>query len=133
VTLKNVGLVPDAGGIAIKDAVEAFLKFTDKPMIASRTAVTSGVASACRDGVLGIGRGLSLSNLRSTYCRQDVALDPNEDGVWIIPPFEPETEPKRPEDTEKTGDETARSGDSGHEREETEVQPESLATVRRIV
>jgi hypothetical protein len=133
VTLKNVGLVPDTGGIAIKDAVEAFLKFTDKPMIASRIAVTSGVANACRDGLLGIGRGLSLSNLRSTYCRQDVALDPNEDGVWIIPPFEHETEPKRPEDTEKTGDETARSGDSGHEREETEEQPESLATIRRIV
>ena len=61
VTLKNVGLVPDSGGIAINDAVEAFLKFTDKPMIASRIAVTSGVANACRDGLLGIGRGLSLS------------------------------------------------------------------------
>ena len=122
------------GGIAVKDAVEAFLKFTDKPMIASRIAVTSGLANACRDGLIGIGRGLSLSNLRSTYCRQGLALDPNEDGVWIIPPFEPETEPKRREDTEKTGDETARKGVTpGMNAGRNEEQPESLATIRRIV
>jgi hypothetical protein len=136
VTLKNVGLVPDTGGIAVKDAVEAFLKFTDKPVIASRTAVTTGLANACRDGLVGIGRGLSLSNLRSTYCRKDVVLDPNEDGVWIIPPFEPESESKQFEETRKTGEETARGEDSGHEREETEETeegPESSATVRRVV
>ena len=74
VTLKNVGLVPNTGGITIKDAVEAFLKFTDKPVIASRTAVTSGIANACHDGLVGIGRGLSLSNLQSRYCREEVTL-----------------------------------------------------------
>ena len=132
VTLKNVGLVPDTGGIAIKDAVEAFLKFTDKPMIASRIAVTSGVASACRDGVLGIGRGLSLSNLRSTYCRQDIALDPNEDGVWIIPPFEPAA---REEATRTDGliDKDLKTDmRDGAEKRKTEER-ESPPTVRRII
>lgn len=90
VALKNVGLVPAEGGIAVRDAVEAFLKFTDKPVIASRSAVISGLEAACRDGLIGIGRGLSLANLQSRHCReQGLSLDPKEDGVWIIPAFEP--------------------------------------------
>ena len=27
--------------------------------------------------------------LQTKYCRQSIAIDPNEDGLWIIPPFEP--------------------------------------------
>jgi hypothetical protein len=41
------------------------------------------------DGVIGIGRGASVSALQARYCRQAVAIDHNEDGVWIIPPFDP--------------------------------------------
>jgi hypothetical protein len=125
VTLKNVGLVPEQDGIALKDAVEAFLKFTDKPMVASRTAVTSGIATACSDGLVGIGRGLSLSNLQSRHCREDIPLDPNEDGVWIIPPFESTKEAedgaaesgreKRREGKESGRDGTAEEG-KGSER-----------------
>ena len=35
VTLRDSGLVPSEGGIRVKDALEAFLRFTDKQMIAS--------------------------------------------------------------------------------------------------
>jgi hypothetical protein len=97
VTLQQVGLIPGDGGVRVKEATEAFLRFTDKPMVASKTAVTDGLAQACQDGIVGIGRGGSLSELHARYCKQTVSLDPNEDGVWIIPPFEPD----RPEVTEK--------------------------------
>ncbi len=87
VTLESTGLIPKEGGLPLKDAVEAFLRFTDKPMIASKEAVTAGLAQACADGLVGIGRGGSLSTLQTRYCKQSVSLDPSEDGVWIIPPF----------------------------------------------
>ncbi|RLB33346.1 MAG: hypothetical protein DRH12_18485, partial [Deltaproteobacteria bacterium] len=93
VTLEKTGLFPKEGALRLKDAVEAFLRFTDKPIIAKKDAVTSGLAQACADGLVGIGRGGSPSALQARYCKQSVSLDPSEDGVWIIPPFEPE-EPK---------------------------------------
>lgn len=90
VTLQKTGLIPKEGGIRLKDAIDAFLRFTDKPMISSKDAATSGLAQACKDGLIGIGRGGSLSKLQAQYCQQAITLDPNEEGVWIIPPFEPE-------------------------------------------
>jgi hypothetical protein len=93
VTLEKTGLILKDGALRLKDAVDAFLRFTDKPMISSKEAVTAGLSQACSDGLVGIGRGGSPSTLQARYCKQSVSLDPNEDGVWIIPPFEPE-EPK---------------------------------------
>ena len=90
VTLQSTGLIPQEGGLRLKDAVEAFLRFTDKPMVASKEAVTAGLAQACADGLVGIGRGPSPSTLQSRYCKEAVSLDPSEEGVWIIPPFTPE-------------------------------------------
>ncbi len=92
VTLQKVGLVPTEGGSRSKDAVEAFVRFTDKPMIASREAVLQGLAQACKDKVIGLGRGLSLNNLQRQWCGQDATdavMDASEEGLWIIPPFEP--------------------------------------------
>jgi len=89
-TLESTGLIPKEGGLRLKDAVEAFLRFTDKPMVAAKEAVTAGLAQACADGRVGIGRGASLQTLQARYCKQSVSLDPSEDGVWIIPPFTPE-------------------------------------------
>ncbi len=135
VTLKDAGLVPETGGIAVKDAVEAFLKFTGHlPIIATRTAVTSGVATACRDGVVGIGRGLSLANLQTRYCRTDVPLDPNEDGVWIIPAFEPIGE--KPEDRELKDEHKSEKGERKEGAEggwnEGEKGEKSPRLVRRV-
>ena len=90
VTLGSTGLIPKEGGLRLKDAVEAFLRFTDKPMVATKEAVTAGLGEACADGLVGIGRGASLQTLQARYCKQSVSLDPGEDGVWIIPPFTPE-------------------------------------------
>ncbi|GAB4145926.1 MAG: DUF499 domain-containing protein [Planctomycetota bacterium] len=90
VTLESTGLIPKDGGLRLKDAVEAFLRFTDKPMVAAKEAVTAGLAQACADGLVGVGRGGSFATLQTRYCKQPVSLDPSEDGVWIIPPFTPE-------------------------------------------
>ncbi|MBI2193014.1 MAG: ATP-binding protein [Planctomycetes bacterium] len=90
ITLQQTGLVLKEGGLRIQDAVEAFLRLTDKPMIASRRAVTDGLAQACKDGLIGIGRGGSPTSLHARYCKQAISLDPAEDGVWIIPASEPE-------------------------------------------
>lgn len=92
VTLQQVGLVPTEGGTHSKDAIEAFLRYTDKPMIASREAVLQGLAQACKDKVIGLGRGLKLDNLQRQWCGQDATdavMDASEEGLWIIPPFEP--------------------------------------------
>lgn len=89
VTLQQVGLVPIEGGIRIKNALEAFLRYTDKPMIASREAVLEGLKQACKEKLIGIGRGVNLISLQKRWCGEDVILDPSEEGLWIIPPFEP--------------------------------------------
>ena len=90
VTLESAGLIPKEGGLRLKDAVEAFLRFTDKPMVTAKEAVTAGLTQACADGLVGVGRGGSISTLLTRYCKQSVSLDPSEDGLWIIPPFTPE-------------------------------------------
>lgn len=99
VTLQKVGLVPSEGGSRIKDASEAFLRFTDKPIIASREAVLEGLRHACREKLIGLGRGINLNSLQTKWCGEDVILDPNEEGLWILPPFEPQL---------KDGDSTTR-------------------------
>ena len=63
VTLENTGLIPKEGGLPLKDAVEAFLRFTDKPMIATKEAVTTGLAQACVDGIVAIVTGGGHSDL----------------------------------------------------------------------
>src|SRR5207244_6345868 len=97
-------MVPTEGGIRVRDAVEAFLRYTDKPMVASSDSVILGLAQACKDRLIGIGRGTSPEKLQTRRCGEDVALDRGEEGVWIIPPFvEPAPEPA-------TGGGTAQSG-----------------------
>lgn len=103
VTLQNVGLIPDQGGSRVKDAIEAFLRYTDKPIIATRDAVLAGLAQACKDRLIAVGRGPSLSNLQKKWCGEEVMLDPNEEGLWILPPFSPEPEPPKPGTPPGTG------------------------------
>lgn len=111
VTLESTGLIPKEGGLRLKDAVEAFLRFTDKPIVAAKEAVTAGLAQACVDGLVGVGRGGSLSTLQTRYCTQSVSLDPSEDGVWIIPPFTPE--PAKAPGGEETAGVGVGGGESG--------------------
>jgi len=92
VTLKEAGLVPESGGMRVKEATEAFLRNTDKKMIASRQAVFDGLSQACKERLIGIGRGLKSDNLQRKWCGEYVNLDPEEEGLWIIPPFAPEPE-----------------------------------------
>lgn len=135
VTLERSGLVPKEGGIRLKDAVEAFLRFTDKPMIASKNAVTGGLEQACREGLIGIGSGSSLTNLHARHCRERVTLDPNDDGAWIMPPFEPTAskgkEPAQRERQESDAGSSVAEGvaPSGDARKEAGAK----RTVRRLV
>jgi hypothetical protein len=66
-------------------------------MVASPDSVIQGLAQACKDRLIGIGRGTSPEKLQTKRCGEYVALDRGEEGVWIIPPFreqapEPATE-----------------------------------------
>jgi len=90
VTLRDAGIIPESGGLSLKDAIESFLRYTDKPMIASRQAVSQGVAKACADGVVGLAWGTSLAKAAKRECGKTVDLDPGDEGVWIIPPFKPD-------------------------------------------
>lgn len=85
-------------------------------MISSKDAVTAGLVQACADGLIGIGRGGSPSTLQASYCKQSVSIDPNEDGVWIIPAFEPDKE-ARAKDTGAAppGEEAVSRGEEGRE------------------
>lgn len=98
VTLQKVGLIPDQSGIRVKDAVEAFLRYTDKPMIASRQAVLDGLAQACKEKLIGIARGLNLNDIQRKWCGTSVTLEADEEGLWIIPPFadSPEKDREKP-------------------------------------
>lgn len=135
VTLENTGLIPKGGGLRLKDAIGAFLRFTDKPMIAAKAAITDGLTQACLDGLVGIGRGPSLSALQTRYCKQTVSLDPSEDGLWIIPPFDPKLEDvQRTEDTVRADDGAKVSNTVGGSDEtiiEKDIPP--METVRRFV
>jgi hypothetical protein len=92
VTLQESGLIPAEGGMRVKDAIEAFLRYTDKPMLASRDALLQGLRQACKDEVIGMGLGLGLDKLQRKWCGEDVAVGLDEEGVWIIPPFERQPE-----------------------------------------
>ena len=87
VTLQKAGMAPTEGGIRVRDAVEAFLRYTDKPLVATAEAVTQGLSQACGDRLIAIGRGTSPQNLQTKRCGEFVALDRAEDGVWIVPPI----------------------------------------------
>jgi hypothetical protein len=91
VTLQKSGMVPTEGGIRVRDVVEAFLRYTDKSMVASSDAVVQGLSQACKDRLIGIGRGTSTEKLQTKRCGEYVALDRSEEGVWIIPPFTEKT------------------------------------------
>ena len=54
--------------------------------------------------------------LQSSYCNQTVSIDPNEDGVWIIPAFEPEKEEvSKDTGAASTGEEAVSPGEDGRE------------------
>ena len=134
VTLEKTGLILKEKALRVKDAVDAFLRFTDKPMIGSRDAVTAGLEQACSDGIIGIGRGGSPSTLQTRYCKQSVSVDPNEEGIWIIPAFEPEPQKPTPAGGEtRTGtDERPGAGETVSKGDETPKPGQVEKKVRRF-
>lgn len=90
VTFEESGLIPKENGIKLKDAVDFFLRFTDKPMITQNSVVINAVNKAAMDGRVGIGLGSSINNLGKKFCKNLPYIDWFDDGIWIIPPFESE-------------------------------------------
>jgi hypothetical protein len=131
VTLKSAGMVPTDGGLRVKDAIDAFLRYTDKPMIAGRGAVVQGLIQACRDKLVGIGRGTSLKNLQRTWCGEAPVAELDEDGVWVIPSFEPAEGKKQPDGGTKTGPRPPEPGPGPHPEPGPGPKP-SGRTIRRI-
>lgn len=92
VTFEETGLIPKEGGIRLKDAIDFFLRFTDKPMIIQNSVVVNAVNKAAMDGRVGIGVGSSINNINKKYCKNLPYIDWYDDGIWIISPFEPPQE-----------------------------------------
>jgi len=139
VTLQEAGLVPNEGGTRIKQALEAFLRYTDKPMLATRDALLRGLADACQQKLIGIGRGVKLDALQAKWCGPSGPTDLSEEGLWIIPPFEPEpaepaggTErPEEPGEGKPGGGETKPGG--GGETGETKPKQVRRVTIKGSV
>jgi len=140
VTLQKAGLIPSEGGIRLNDAIEAFLRYTDKPMLAAREAVTQGFAEACKNKLVGIGRGLRADDLQTRWIGENIALDPNEEGIWIIPPFSPDAPVSPPSAAFKYGADAPEAGYQTTGAAQTTDAPQPAAaeaapakTIRRIV
>lgn len=128
VTLQKVGLILTEGSMRVKDAIEAFLRYTDKPMIASRDAVMQGITQACKDRLIGIGRGLNPKDLQKKWCGESVTLDSNEEGLWILPPFEIKAEQAEAGQVDAGVAQPAKPGVVAVSP--TEVQPLATATTK---
>ena len=132
VTLQKAGLIPESGGITIKNAVETFLRFTDKPMIAARQAVLDGLAVACREKLIGVARGLTLEKIQRKWCGEDVSMVLDEEGMWIIPPFTAEEKPKQDAGDDSAGTTSfTPTGEAGAEKKKGQ-EPTTVQTVSRV-
>ena len=107
-TLREANLVPEQAddAIPVRDAVEAFLRFTDKPMITTAQAVYTGLRDAAANKVIGVGFGMTRDAVEPKWCGETQGLGAPlaEEGYWVIPAFEP-----RPDTTGEDG----QDGDGG--------------------
>jgi len=133
VTFEECGLIPKEGGIRVKDAADYFLRYTDKPMIPNTKVVIDAIAKAVNDGKIGIGTGTSLNSISHKYCKEFPANELNDEGVWIIPRFEPEVNPPKPEETEQFSktytEETEKKEDTGIK----EKNDKNGETIKKII
>jgi hypothetical protein len=84
--LKESGI--GTGVLTMRSAVEAFLRFTDKPMVISQEAVFKSIVEACKNGTLGIASGNSPEDFKHTYCNESIPAMATLDGLWVIPAFD---------------------------------------------
>jgi len=84
--LKESGI--GTGVLTMRVAVEAFLRFTDKPMVVSQEAVFKSIVEACKNGTLGIASGNSPEDFKHRYCNESIPAVATLDGLWVIPAFD---------------------------------------------
>jgi hypothetical protein len=91
--LKEAGLWPDENHIvSVKEATEAFLRFTDKHMLSDEQAIVRGITKMCKEGLLGVGFGTDSSSIVKRVIMEEPEIDSFQDSAYLIPPFERNTE-----------------------------------------
>jgi len=129
VTFEESGLIPKEDGVKLKDAMDFFLRFTDKPMITSLDTIRTAVNKAAMEGRVGIGIGPSLNNLSKKYCKNLPYIDWFDDGVWIIPPFEPEQEVIEGDEETKRLDGEPPAQDQSQQTSDTVVEGKKIRKI----
>jgi hypothetical protein len=86
-TLKNNNLVPSSSNpIKVKDVHDAFLRFDDKPMIASKEAIQNSILRYCNDGYFAIGSG-DGNFFSKYYFKESIPFfDVLQDDFWLVAP-----------------------------------------------
>ena len=84
-TLSDAGLYPTVEKpVRVKDVLEAFLRYDDKPMISGRQAVIDCVSNYCRVGEFNVGYGTAPDFTHIDEHKALPFLNPEDEGVWII-------------------------------------------------
>lgn len=84
--LRENNLLPTPGSapIRVKDLLEAFLRFDDKPMISSHEAVRKTVDRYCQEGLFNVAVGLD-GNYTKVYAHESIPfLDVTQDDYWLV-------------------------------------------------
>lgn len=84
-TLEKAGLWPTPEmPVNVAKATEAFLRFTDKPMLTAPKAVAIGFSELARRRQVGIAYGAEPSKLEGQATGETVAIDSTDEGLWIV-------------------------------------------------
>jgi len=84
-TLRNNNLLPSPGQpVKAKDVYEAFIRFDDKPMIRSISAINESLRRYCRDEHYAIASG-DGTNFTKFYLGQDIGhFDASDATYWLV-------------------------------------------------
>lgn len=142
--LRENNLLPVSGDapIRVKNLLEAFLRFDDKPMISGPDAVRNTVNRYCGEGLFNVAVGLD-GNYTKVYAHEHIPfLDVTQDDYWLVetsvtlaPPINSSTAQESPT-ADKSGAEGATARDSDtpapitpQPNSNPEPQPKTLRTL----
>ncbi len=84
-TLSDAGLYPTIEKpVRVKDVLEAFLRYDDKPLISGPQAVIDCVSHYCQVGEFNVGYGTAPDFTHIDEHKALPFLNPEDEGVWII-------------------------------------------------
>jgi hypothetical protein len=84
-TLEKAGLWPTPGHpVNVKEATDAFLRFTDKEILTHAKAVANGLTELVRKRQLGIAYGGKPESLSGQSAGEAVSIDPMDESIWVV-------------------------------------------------